>query len=60
MGPRACRRLLTAIAKLSRGRAEFLDLAERLQPKVAVGQGGTRVMVVLDTGSHPRSSSSRP
>lgn len=34
MGPRACRRLLTAIAKLSRGRAEFLDLAERLQPKL--------------------------
>ncbi|XP_052542169.1 von Willebrand factor A domain-containing protein 5B2 isoform X1 [Tympanuchus pallidicinctus] len=34
MGPRACRRLLTAIAKLSRGRAEFLDLSERLQPKL--------------------------
>uniref|UniRef100_A0A8C9F1U7 von Willebrand factor A domain containing 5B2 n=1 Tax=Pavo cristatus TaxID=9049 RepID=A0A8C9F1U7_PAVCR len=34
MGPRACRRLLTAIAKLTHGRAEFLDLAERLQPKL--------------------------
>ncbi|XP_015727258.1 von Willebrand factor A domain-containing protein 5B2 isoform X2 [Coturnix japonica] len=34
MGPRVCRRLLTAIAKLSHGRAEFLDLAERLQPKL--------------------------
>ncbi|XP_065604034.1 von Willebrand factor A domain-containing protein 5B2 [Cyrtonyx montezumae] len=34
VGPRACRRLLTAIAKLSRGHAEFLGLAERLQPKL--------------------------
>ncbi|XP_072200949.1 von Willebrand factor A domain-containing protein 5B2 isoform X1 [Excalfactoria chinensis] len=34
MGPRVCRRLLTAIAKLSHGHAEFLDLAERLQPKL--------------------------
>ncbi|XP_040423861.1 von Willebrand factor A domain-containing protein 5B2 isoform X1 [Cygnus olor] len=34
MGPRACRRLLTAMAKLSRGRAEFLSPAERLQPKL--------------------------
>lgn len=39
MGPRACRRLLTAMAKLSRGRAEFLSPAERLQPKVGPGAG---------------------
>ncbi|RMC02021.1 hypothetical protein DUI87_21183 [Hirundo rustica rustica] len=34
MGPRACRRLLKAVAKVSRGRAEFLSPAERLQPKL--------------------------
>ncbi|KAM6127450.1 LOW QUALITY PROTEIN: von Willebrand factor A domain-containing protein 5B2 [Phoenicopterus ruber ruber] len=34
MGPRACRRLLKGIAKVSRGRAEFLSPAERLQPKL--------------------------
>ncbi|XP_039569500.1 von Willebrand factor A domain-containing protein 5B2 isoform X3 [Passer montanus] len=34
MGPRACRRLLKAMAKVSRGRAEFLSPAERLQPKL--------------------------
>ncbi|NWZ32238.1 VW5B2 protein, partial [Asarcornis scutulata] len=39
MGPRACRRLLTAVAKLSRGCAEFLSPAERLQPKVGPGTG---------------------
>lgn len=39
MGPRACRQLLTAVAKLSRGCAEFLSPAERLQPKVGPGTG---------------------
>ncbi|XP_075617973.1 von Willebrand factor A domain-containing protein 5B2 isoform X1 [Balearica regulorum gibbericeps] len=34
MGPRACRRLLKGMAKVSRGRAEFLSPAERLQPKL--------------------------
>ncbi|XP_023788695.1 von Willebrand factor A domain-containing protein 5B2 isoform X2 [Cyanistes caeruleus] len=34
MGPRPCRRLLKAVAKVSRGRAEFLSPAERLQPKL--------------------------
>ncbi|TRZ23045.1 hypothetical protein HGM15179_004084 [Zosterops borbonicus] len=34
MGPRACRRLLKAMAKVSRGCAEFLSPAERLQPKL--------------------------
>ncbi|KAM6122195.1 von Willebrand factor A domain-containing protein 5B2 [Pterocles gutturalis] len=34
MGPRACRRLLKSMAKVSRGRAEFLSPAERLQPKL--------------------------
>ncbi|NXU69863.1 VW5B2 protein, partial [Horornis vulcanius] len=34
MGPRVCRRLLKAMAKVSRGRAEFLSPAERLQPKL--------------------------
>ncbi|KAI1235938.1 hypothetical protein IHE44_0002031 [Lamprotornis superbus] len=34
MGSRACRRLLKAIARVSRGRAEFLSPAERLQPKL--------------------------
>ncbi|XP_061861874.1 von Willebrand factor A domain-containing protein 5B2 [Colius striatus] len=34
MGPRACRRLLQGMAKLSHGRAEFLSPAERLQPKL--------------------------
>ncbi|XP_057886962.1 von Willebrand factor A domain-containing protein 5B2 isoform X3 [Melospiza georgiana] len=34
MGPRACRRLLKAMAKVSRGRAEFLSPSERLQPKL--------------------------
>ncbi|XP_039412918.1 von Willebrand factor A domain-containing protein 5B2 isoform X2 [Corvus cornix cornix] len=34
MGPRACRRLLKAMAKVSRGHAEFLSPAERLQPKL--------------------------
>lgn len=38
MGPRACRRLLKGMAKVSRGRAEFLSPAERLQPKVTPGQ----------------------
>lgn len=44
MGPRACRRLLKGMAKVSRGRAEFLSPAERLQPKVmpAGGTGGRR------------------
>ncbi|XP_077040175.1 von Willebrand factor A domain-containing protein 5B2 isoform X1 [Agelaius phoeniceus] len=39
MGPRACRRLLKAMAKVSRGRAEFLSPSERLQPKVRPRQG---------------------
>lgn len=39
MGPRPCRRLLKAVAKVSRGRAEFLSPAERLQPKVRPRQG---------------------
>lgn len=39
MGPRACQRLLKAMAKVSRGRAEFLSPAERLQPKVMPSQG---------------------
>ncbi|XP_051482933.1 von Willebrand factor A domain-containing protein 5B2 [Apus apus] len=34
MGPRACRRLLKGMAKVSRGCAEFLSPAERLQPKL--------------------------
>ncbi|XP_014795333.1 PREDICTED: von Willebrand factor A domain-containing protein 5B2 isoform X2 [Calidris pugnax] len=34
LGPRACRRLLKGMAKVSRGRAEFLSPAERLQPKL--------------------------
>ncbi|KAM9378756.1 von Willebrand factor A domain-containing protein 5B2 [Phaethornis superciliosus] len=34
MGPQACRRLLKGMAKVSRGRAEFLSPAERLQPKL--------------------------
>ncbi|XP_049658517.1 von Willebrand factor A domain-containing protein 5B2 isoform X1 [Accipiter gentilis] len=34
MGPRACRRLLKGMAKVSRGHAEFLSPAERLQPKL--------------------------
>ncbi|XP_074446826.1 von Willebrand factor A domain-containing protein 5B2 isoform X1 [Larus michahellis] len=34
MGPRACRRLLKGMAKVSRGRAEFLSPTERLQPKL--------------------------
>ncbi|XP_064929773.1 von Willebrand factor A domain-containing protein 5B2 isoform X3 [Columba livia] len=34
MGPRVCRQLLKAMAKVSRGRAEFLSPAERLQPKL--------------------------
>ncbi|KAM9231414.1 von Willebrand factor A domain-containing protein 5B2 [Leptosomus discolor] len=34
MGPRACRWLLKGMAKVSRGRAEFLSPDERLQPKL--------------------------
>ena len=34
LGPRACRRLLQGIAKLTGGSTEFLDEEERLQPKV--------------------------
>ncbi|XP_064372768.1 von Willebrand factor A domain-containing protein 5B2 isoform X2 [Dromaius novaehollandiae] len=34
LGPRACRRLLASMAEVSRGRAEFLGPAERLQPKL--------------------------
>ncbi|XP_071608604.1 von Willebrand factor A domain-containing protein 5B2 [Heliangelus exortis] len=34
MGPQACRRLLKGMAKVSRGHAEFLSPAERLQPKL--------------------------
>ncbi|KAM9719565.1 von Willebrand factor A domain-containing protein 5B2 [Menidia menidia] len=34
LGPRACRRLLQGIAKLTGGTTEFLDEEERLQPKV--------------------------
>uniref|UniRef100_A0A8B9FEG4 von Willebrand factor A domain containing 5B2 n=1 Tax=Amazona collaria TaxID=241587 RepID=A0A8B9FEG4_9PSIT len=34
MGPRVCQRLLKGMAKVSRGRAEFLSPAERLQPKL--------------------------
>uniref|UniRef100_A0A8B9QSY0 von Willebrand factor A domain containing 5B2 n=1 Tax=Apteryx owenii TaxID=8824 RepID=A0A8B9QSY0_APTOW len=34
LGPRACRRLLAGMAEASRGRAEFLGPAERLQPKL--------------------------
>ncbi|XP_074009494.1 von Willebrand factor A domain-containing protein 5B2 [Numenius arquata] len=34
LGPRACRRLLKGMAKVSRGRAEFLSPTERLQPKL--------------------------
>ncbi|XP_076197352.1 von Willebrand factor A domain-containing protein 5B2 isoform X2 [Aptenodytes patagonicus] len=34
MGPRACRQLLKGMAKVSRGCAEFLSPAERLQPKL--------------------------
>lgn len=35
LGPRACRRLLQGVAKLSGGTTEFLDDEERLQPKVS-------------------------
>ncbi|XP_064021248.1 von Willebrand factor A domain-containing protein 5B2 isoform X2 [Pogoniulus pusillus] len=34
MGPQVCRQLLKNMAKVSRGRAEFLSPAERLQPKL--------------------------
>ncbi|XP_074768148.1 von Willebrand factor A domain-containing protein 5B2 [Athene noctua] len=34
MGSRVCRRLLKGMAKVSRGRAEFLSPTERLQPKL--------------------------
>uniref|UniRef100_A0A663MVG7 von Willebrand factor A domain containing 5B2 n=1 Tax=Athene cunicularia TaxID=194338 RepID=A0A663MVG7_ATHCN len=34
MGSQACRRLLKGMAKVSRGRAEFLSPTERLQPKL--------------------------
>ncbi|XP_028329442.1 von Willebrand factor A domain-containing protein 5B1 isoform X2 [Gouania willdenowi] len=34
LGPRACRRLLMGVAKLSGGITEFLDIEERLQPKL--------------------------
>ncbi|KAF4076611.1 hypothetical protein AMELA_G00217060 [Ameiurus melas] len=34
LGPRACRRLLQGVAKLTGGRAEFLCDDERLQPKL--------------------------
>ncbi|CAM9277686.1 unnamed protein product, partial [Lampetra planeri] len=33
LGPRACRRLLQGVAKLTGGSTEFLDEEERLQPK---------------------------
>uniref|UniRef100_A0A8C8RHE8 von Willebrand factor A domain containing 5B2 n=1 Tax=Pelusios castaneus TaxID=367368 RepID=A0A8C8RHE8_9SAUR len=35
LGSGACRRLLSGLAKVSRGRAEFLSPEERLQPKVS-------------------------
>lgn len=35
LGPRACRRLLQDVAKLTGGTTEFLDDEERLQPKVS-------------------------
>ncbi|KAL7387129.1 hypothetical protein ABVT39_018722 [Epinephelus coioides] len=34
LGPRACRRLLQGVAKLTGGMTEFLDDEERLQPKL--------------------------
>ncbi|XP_071422334.1 von Willebrand factor A domain-containing protein 5B2 isoform X2 [Pithys albifrons albifrons] len=34
MGPRVCQRLLKGMARVSRGHAEFLSPAERLQPKL--------------------------
>uniref|UniRef100_H3DCV8 von Willebrand factor A domain containing 5B2 n=1 Tax=Tetraodon nigroviridis TaxID=99883 RepID=H3DCV8_TETNG len=34
LGPKACRRLLQGVAKLTGGTAEYLDDEERLQPKV--------------------------
>lgn len=34
LGPRACRRLLQGVAKLTGGTTEYLDDEERLQPKV--------------------------
>ncbi|XP_058492573.1 von Willebrand factor A domain-containing protein 5B1 isoform X3 [Solea solea] len=34
LGPRACRRLLQGVAKLTGGTTEFLDEEERLQPKL--------------------------
>ncbi|XP_042353268.1 von Willebrand factor A domain-containing protein 5B1 isoform X2 [Plectropomus leopardus] len=34
LGPRACRRLLQGVAKLTGGATEFLDDEERLQPKL--------------------------
>lgn len=35
LGPRACRRLLQGVAKLTGGTTEYLDDEERLQPKVS-------------------------
>lgn len=35
LGPRACRRLLQSVAKLTGGTTEYLDDEERLQPKVS-------------------------
>ena len=47
LGPRACRRLLQGMAKLTGGSTEFLDEEERLQPKVgevtALPHSGERV-----------------
>ena len=34
LGPRACKRLLQGVAKLTGGTTEYLDDEERLQPKV--------------------------
>lgn len=58
MGPRACRRLLKGMAKVSRGCAEFLSPTERLQPKVMPGwgQGDAGATTVSDTVSSPRPS----
>lgn len=44
LGPRACRRLLQGIAKLTGGTTELLADEERLQPKVS------SVAALLPTG----------
>lgn len=41
LGPRACRRLLQGVAKLTGGTTEYLDDEDRLQPKVVYNNTST-------------------